>query len=259
VSPQPPIPYNDPKPTHAILTTGQTEFPTPPPSGRKNQHHHRPTLTTIGHGKFRYNGTYQDIFGLVEQALTECRVKITESSFSRGITVGKCGYGINVFGITITAIYYSAGPEATNIELSANLTDALDTFGVCDKKTKEISDRLDSLVAAVPAGNPPNQPPPRPEFPCEFDAHNSSNAPSYQQREGPSFRGKAITGCCLCFGGLCAPITSVAGLILCSQALTWMATSNNQSGKTWAIVGLIVGLIGLIPWAVYFLSLLGSP
>jgi hypothetical protein len=94
---------------------------------------HRPMVTTIKEGHFVFSCGYDQAWALVEKALGECEVKIKERSLEKGLLKGKCKYGINPFGITVTATFYSDGGN-TNTEISANLTDSFDTFGACKKE-----------------------------------------------------------------------------------------------------------------------------
>jgi hypothetical protein len=221
----------------------------------------RPVMTQTGEGRFHFSGSYQSALALVRAAFRDCNTTIKEESAAGGLIRGQCAYGLNPFGITVTASFFASHGE-TGMELTANLTDAFDTFGVCRKKVAEISSRLAELAEARATPSAVPQPTATGSgSPFDFDAKGPEDGgelldlpPSYRRRSGPSHRGKALTGCCFAVLGWCFPPAAILGLIFCSQALTAIATSKNQAGKGWANAGLILGLIALIPWALYLLS-----
>jgi hypothetical protein len=201
----------------------------------------RSKLRRLEEGKFVYSGSYAELVRLVERTMSECRVKVKKRSVEKGSIVGKCAYGINPFGITVTFSFYSAGNE-TRLDVAANLTDAFDTFGVCKKKVQEISDRLSDFagIGGVCDGE---------EVSTYWtpDPEKLDRAPSFSKRVGVSHKGKAVTGFCLALGGFIFFLpTAIIGMIFCGIALTGMSTSNNQSGKGWAIAGIVIGFVATL-------------
>ncbi len=224
-------------------------------------------MTVVGDGKFAFTGDYAQIFQLVERALRECDTTVKERSTDKGLLRGKCKYGLNPFGITVTATFYDASPS-TRVDVEATLTDAFDTFGACKKKVAQISERIveiassgirTSMSAAV-----------HPEASFDFlggaqageslgglafnPAGSTSRPPSYTQRAGVSYRGKAMTGFWLSIGGIFVGPVAIAGLIMSSVALNGMSTSTNQEGKGLAIAGAVIGLIATIGWVLLVMS-----
>ena len=197
---------------------------------------HRPMVTTIKEGHFVFSCGYDQAWAVVEKAMAECDVKIKERSLEKGLLKGKCKYGINPFGITVTATFYSDG-GTTNAEIAANLTDSFDTFGACKKKVTQLSERIAALAMAG-----------QPAFSAPMPSSSTRVPPSYANREGPSYKGKAVTGFFLSLGGLFFGPCAIVGLIMCGKALTSMSTSSNKKGQGWAIAGLIVGFIALLGW-----------
>ena len=212
-----------------------------------------PLAQMVKEGRFAFACPYDQAYTIVERAMTESEVKIRERTPEKGLLKGNCAYGINVFGITVTAIFYSdAG--VTQAEVSANLTDAFDTFGVCKKKVAQISDRIRSLsmvglggvqnVATVVA-TPQRVP----------SSAQQMAPPSWADRAGPSFKGKANVGFYLSLGSLFVGPCAIVALTMCSIALNGMSKSTNKDGKGMAVAGLIIGFIGLLTWLMIVINL----
>lgn len=248
----PPLP-TPPRPATPTATVGDTVAPL--------------AITVVGDGKFAFTGDYAQIFQLVERALRECDTTVKERSADKGLLRGKCKYGLNPFGITVTATFYDASPS-TRVDVEATLTDAFDTFGACKKKVAQISERIVEIAssgirAPMPAAVQPE---------ASFDflggaqageslgelafnpAGSTSRPPSYTQRAGVSYRGKAMTGFWLSIGGIFVGPVAIAGLIMSSVALNGMSTSTNQEGKGLAIAGAVIGLIATIGWILLVMS-----
>jgi hypothetical protein len=213
-----------------------------------------PTAQMIKEGHFVFSCPYDQAYAIVERAMTESEVKIKERSPEKGILKGKCKYGINPFGMTVTSTFYS-DTGTTQAEVAANFTDAFDTFGACKKKVAQISDRIRSLSSsgqevgrqpAVAAAAVP---------PLPRSSSQQTTPPSYAQRSGPSLKGKATTGFFLSLGGLLVGPCAIVGLIMCSIALNGMSTSTNKEGKGMAIAGLIIGFIALLTWIMIVVNL----
>jgi hypothetical protein len=88
----------------------------------------------------------------------------------------------------------------------------------------------------------------QPVFSSATSFSGARTPPSYANREGPSHKGKAVTGFFLSLGGLLVGPCAIVGLIMCGKALTSMSTSSNKKGQGFAIAGLIVGFIALLGW-----------
>jgi hypothetical protein len=220
------------------------------------------TLSVVGDGKFAFSGDYAQIFQIVEQALLECGAKIKERSMQSGVLRGKCGYGINPFGLTVTASFYDAAP-GTRVNVEATLTDSFDTFGACKKKVAQVSERIVELVAGATGTLPSSQGVGSFDFLADggglpggigASLATGPKAPSYSQRAGVSYRGKAITGLCFSCLGIFVGPTAIIGLVMSSLALNGMATSSNQDGKGMAIAGAIVGLLASVGWILLVLA-----
>ena len=224
-------------------------------------------VNVVGAGKFAFTGDYSRVFQLVEQALSECGTTIKERSAEQGLIRGKCKYGLNPFGITVTATFYDASPN-TRVDVEATLTDAFDTFGACKKKVAQISERIvENGSSGIRA---PMSTAVHPEASFDFlggsqageslgglafnPAGSTSRPPSYTQRAGVSYRGKAMTGFWLSIGGIFVGPVAIAGLIMSSVALNGMSTSTNQEGKGLAIAGAVIGLIATIGWILLVMS-----
>jgi hypothetical protein len=224
-------------------------------------------MTVVGDGKFAFTGDYAQIFQLVERALRECDTTVKERSTDKGLLRGKCKYGLNPFGITVTATFYDASPS-TRVDVEATLTDAFDTFGACKKKVAQISERIVEIASS--GIRAPMSTAVQPEASFDFlggaqageslgglafnPAGSTSRPPSYTQRAGVSYRGKAMTGFWLSIGGIFVGPVAIAGLIMSSVALNGMSTSTNQEGKGLAIAGAVIGLIATIGWILLVMS-----
>jgi hypothetical protein len=228
-----------------------------------------PTLcmSMIGEGKFAFTGDYTRIFQVVEQAVRECGGTVKERSAEKGLLQCKCKYGLNPFGITVTATFYDASPS-TRVDIEANLTDAFDTFGACKKKVAQISERIVEIASSLAGTTLPVTVGPQGNFDFLGDAQgggasggfvfspaaSASRPPSYTQRAGVSYRGKAMTGFWLSIAGVFIGPVAIAGLVMSSVALNGMATSTNQEGKGLAIAGAIIGLVATIGWVLLLMS-----
>jgi hypothetical protein len=95
-------------------------------------------------GHFIFAIPYDQAFSMVEQAMADCGAKIKKRSPEAGQMEGKCRYGINPFGMTVMALFFSDASGA-HVEIKACFTDAFDTFGACKKKVRKISERLMSF------------------------------------------------------------------------------------------------------------------
>lgn len=232
---------------HCGESLNHSANPSPQPQDKQ------PALFFAGRGRFNFTGSYDQAFELTRQAMRESGVKISQASKERAIIAGSCSYGINFFGISVTATFYAAGSE-TGIEITASLSDAFDTMGVCDKKVDEIGSRLCALVAA--ASSPGSTPGDKGAATFDFAAGEivSTGAPPYRHREGPSHHGKAVTGFIFCLLGLCFPPAAILGLILCGLASTGIATSRNKAGQMWASIGAVIGLCVIVIWCLMLLS-----
>jgi hypothetical protein len=215
----------------------------------------------IGDGKFAFNGDYSQIFQLVERAMRECDTTVKERSAEKGLLRGKCKYGLNPFGITVTATFYDASP-CTRVDVDATLTDAFDTFSACKKKVAQISERIVEIASSAIGSTPASAAQPQENFgrfggtqPVASSegyaftpSGETSRPPMYAQRAGVSYRGKAMTGLWLSIAGVFIGPVAIAGLVMSSVALNGMATSTNQEGKGLAITGAFIGLISTIGW-----------
>jgi hypothetical protein len=249
----PPPPPMTPRPAAPAAPVGVTVAPL--------------AMTVVGDGKFAFTGDYAQIFQLVERALRECDTTVKERSADKGLIRGKCKYGLNPFGITITATFYDASPS-TRVDVEATLTDAFDTFGACKKKVAQISERIVEIASS--GIRAPMSAAVQPEASFDFlggaqaaespggfafnPAGSTSRPPSYTQRAGVSYRGKAMTGFWLSIGGIFVGPVAIAGLIMSSVALNGMSTSTNQEGKGLAIAGAVIGLIATIGWILLVMS-----
>ena len=99
-------------------------------------------MLEIGH--FMFVIPYDQAFSMVEQAMADCGAKIKKRLPEAGQMEGKCRYGINPFGMTVMAHFFSDTTGA-HVEIKASFTDAFDTFGACKKKVRKISERLMSF------------------------------------------------------------------------------------------------------------------
>tara|TARA_B100000809_G_scaffold240246_1_gene262418 strand:+ start:127 stop:669 length:543 start_codon:yes stop_codon:yes gene_type:complete len=95
-------------------------------------------------GHFIFAIPYDQAFSMVEQAMADCGAKIKKRLPEAGQMEGKCRYGINPFGMTVMALFFSDATGA-HVEIKASFTDAFDTFGACKKKVRKISERLMSF------------------------------------------------------------------------------------------------------------------
>ncbi len=107
-----------------------------------------PAPTTTFHmvemGHFMFAIPYDQAFSMVEQAMSDCGARIKKRLPEAGQMEGKCRYGINPFGMTVMALFFSDATGA-HVEIKASFTDAFDTFGACKKKVRKISERLMSF------------------------------------------------------------------------------------------------------------------
>ena len=149
-------------------------------------------------------------------------------------------YGLNPFGITVTGSFYSEG-STVHAEITANLTDAFDTFGACKKKVSQISDRIRSVAnaGAQVAVTPPTAIPVAKQV-------VGTTPPVYTQRAGPSLKGKATTGFWLSVGGFFFMPAAIGGIIMCGMALNGMSTSTNKDGQGLAQIGAVVGVVAIL-------------
>lgn len=102
--------------------------------------------SVIEEGRVSLRALLPQAMDLCEKAMVECGVRITQ----RGSTSleGHSRYGINLFGMTVTATGHSSG-SATVITFEASFRDAHDTVGACRRKVRKIADRLVKLAATT--------------------------------------------------------------------------------------------------------------
>lgn len=212
------------------------------PNLNPKSHRQGNSVQQLGDGRFAFGGSYEWSFDVVQQAMRQCKVKIKKADTASGFIKGKCRYGINLFGITVTAAFHASGDQSI-VELSATLTDAFDTFGVCKKKIRQISEHLVEVAQGGISSDAI-----APCAPVISRQHASPRPPSYANRSNASHRGKAITGFCLSLGGLLVGPVAIVGAIMSGIALTNMSTSNNEEGKGFAIAGIIVSFVALLVW-----------
>ena len=228
----------------AAPTQFQTMPPQPPPPTSPQGLQFIPMGTA---GKFNIIGNYAAAWAVVRQVMQECEVRIKEDDIQKGRIIGNLKYGINAFGIKVTAVFYSNG-NSIILQFSASLTDAFDTMGVCSKKIKMLSERLIEYqmsgralnFAGFDQGNAPIMPPP------------------FSQRCGESFKGKASVALAMGIAGLLVPILGIMAVIFAQQALTGMGESGNKEGHGSAVAGLILGFIGILIGVFLFLIMLNA-
>ena len=204
----------------------------------------RPMAHIIRDGHISFSCSYEQALTIIERALAECEVKIKEKSIEKGLLIGKCKYGINPFGMTITATCHSDGGDI-NTEISAAFTDSFDTMGITKKKVAQITDRIISISDSGNIGNK------------NFNQNsviNNTSAPSYPERSGKNLKGKATTGFILSIIGFLFIPASVIGIVMCGLILRDMSTSNNKAGKGLAISGSVIGFIGILGKVIYLLN-----
>lgn len=240
-----------------------TPPPPPPPSETLDaaRHAHSPravaTMAVVGDGKLAWSGDYGEAYQIVHNGLQECSVVVKEQEPAKGVLRGKCKYGLNPFGITVTATFYDASPQ-TMIEIAATLTDAIDTFGACGKKVRQITSRIYELgkghdqpsssgALQVGGNNSVGQP-------SSIAVSSGARPPQYSQRAGASYRGKALTGFWLSIAGVFIGPAAVVGLIMCSLALNGMSTSTNEDGRGFAIAGAVIGMLAIVGWILVIMS-----
>lgn len=217
----------------------------------------RPPLTVTGEGRFRFSIPYEQALQAVRRAMQDCDVKVKEFDAARGVIRGKARYGINLFGITVVAAFHSSGSD-TAVEITATLTDAIDTFGATRKKVQQVSERLMDLMASPATVDHESQPASRAAVRSR-PLRSLSSAPIFEEQEGPSHKGLAVTGTLLSLGGLCIGPVSIPGLILSGVAMHKMDTSTNKDGRGWAVSGVIIGLLSLVWWVLMLVGFLHNP
>jgi hypothetical protein len=214
--------------------------------GERSTDNTRPSVQVIKEGHITFSCSYDQAYAILQRAMSECEVKVKERSLEKGLLVGKNRVGINPFGMTVTAAFYSDGGPV-HVEITATFTDSFDTFGYCSKKISQITDRVQSLTIANSAAAviPTTETEPQ-------SVVVPSAPPTYSERMGPSFQGKATTGFALALGGLLFVPTAFVGLVMCAIALRGMSTSTNKAGKGLATAGAIIGFIAILGWIVFF-------
>ena len=186
-------------------------------------------------GKFTVYGDYGAVWALVRQVMVDCGARIKDENMERGKIVGNCRYGINAFGMTVTATLYSNG-NSIGLEFSASFTDALDTFGSCSKKVRQLGDRL--MERSSPGGT---------AGAASASAGGPAAPPAYSQRSGASFAGQARTSLILGLAGLLlGVIPGIIAIVFASIAFNGMSETGNDEGRGMAVAGMILGLVDVI-------------
>lgn len=221
------------------------------PSGHSNSQavsapEFRISVQQVGSGKLICKGPYERLFSATKSAFQLCQVSIKQESQDTGEIRGNAPYGMNLFGMSIYASLSSMGSQ-TKIEISASFSDAFDNFGACSKKVAQISEQLVDLLTA------------------SFESIDSketnsgiSFAPRLRSKNGQSYQGKAITGFFLSLLGLCFGPVALFGVIFSCSAYSTISASKNKEGKGWALVGIIVGFIGLMLWVFVAFFVIGA-
>jgi len=192
------------------------------------------------------HGPYDLIFDLMRRAIAESGGQLKSDSASDGNLLGKWRYGINPFGLSVSAVMRDAGNGWTRVEVKGFFSDALDTFGHAKKQARQVMSQFHALVgqqsfATTPASTPPTA-----------GRRPGPSAPSVATAgSGKSYSGMA-TASMICgigglflFGCLLGPIAVVLGII----ALNGMSSEGNDAGHGAAITGLVLGAIGFIAWS----------
>jgi hypothetical protein len=170
------------------------------------------------------------------------------------VILGKWRYGVNLFGISVQAVFRDVGGGATRVEVQGFLSDAFDTFGHAKKQGRLVLSRCIEVVR-VEAGPFPGYPSQGARFagPPAGAPPQSRRAPSVAQSSGQSdqaqARGAMICGLLglLVFGIILGPIAIILALV----ALVGMNQSGNDAGRGMAVTGLVMGIIDLIGWAIF--------
>jgi len=195
------------------------------------------------------HGPYDVVYQLMRDAMTNAKGKIKTDSASQGSLLAKWRYGINPFGLSVSAVMRDAGNGWTRVEVKGFFSDAVDTFRHAKKKARLVLDQFRTLVEsqssvapatshAVPASRP------------------GPSAPSAQSAgSGKSYSGMATASMICGIGGLViCGIAGLVGVILGIIALSGMSSSGNDAGRGSAITGIVLGGIAMVLWSLIILA-----
>ena len=206
---------------------------------------HQIAIAAKTDGHLTFVCAYEQAFTLLERAMLDCEVRTREVSRDRGVIEGNVKYGINAFGMAVTAILYSEGP-LLSAQVVATFTDSIDITGVGKKKVAQI---IDKVVFLSQAGSDSAQSVSGP-LPARSGA-GQAMPPSYSARSGASFKGKATTGFVMSLFGLAFFPVGIGAIIFGTLALRGMSNSLNKAGKGLAIASTIIGGVDVVLGLVY--------
>ena len=207
-------------------------------------------VALINNGRVMFSCPYDKALNITENAMVASGAKIKKIDKVKGLIVGKCRYGINLFGITINCIFYSKDSKTIVSEITASFTDAIDTVSACENKVAQICREI-VWIAKNQHSMPQNH-----GEPVIKTATDSNQAlTSITDQMGPCHRKKAITGFIFSLVGIFLGVTSVPGIIISSIALNSIFNSKNKKGKGIALAGVIIGAFSTLVWAGILLEL----
>ncbi len=186
------------------------------------------------------HGPYDLAYQLMRDAMSKTKGKIKTDSASQGSLLAKWRYGINLFGLSVSAVMRDAGNGWTRVEVKGFFSDAVDTFGHAKKKARLVLKQFKTLVEEHSSVGSNPMPSSRP----------GPSAPSAQSAgSGKSYSSMATASMICGIGGLliCGPAGIVA-IILGIVALNGMSSSGNNAGHGSAVTGIVLGGITILVW-----------
>jgi TM2 domain-containing membrane protein YozV len=158
--------------THSQIptTVGQNSKPQPSFSGiaSRGEPDVAPAnrVQQVSEGVVNVTGDYQSVYNALRQAMMDAGGTIKTDAMNTGIVEGAWKYGINAFGLRVTARFNTLPSGQIQVSIKGGFKDALDTFGTGRKKAIEITtaflQKFPSSSASLSQQS--SMPPPMPQY-----------------------------------------------------------------------------------------------
>jgi hypothetical protein len=118
----------------------------------------------VSEGVINLNGDYNELFHALKEIMESNGGTIRRDDIDAGILEGAWKYGLNMFGLRVTARFNVLKSGEMQVAIKGGFKDALDTTGAGKKKSQEITAKFLSIFPeqeglTIPAGT--STPPPK--------------------------------------------------------------------------------------------------
>lgn len=124
-----------------------------------------PKARLVSEGVIQLSGDYSEIFNALKGIMEKKSGTIKRDDLDAGILEGAWKYGLNMFGLRVTARFSALPSGEMEVAIKGGFKDALDTTGAGKKKASEITADFLSIFPEQQGSAPPAKPATPPPMP----------------------------------------------------------------------------------------------